>query len=214
MIEIDPKEVARYLSYRGQQPDETIRTLISECIQEVNETAEPKFICGRYPLYYSEAQGFQAASLQFKSGSLKRNLAGCREVFLFAATLGIAVDTLIRRSALMDAAKGLVMQAAAAAAIEAFCDSENDKLRDQVRSEGLFLRPRFSPGYGDLSLDVQRDFLRVLQAQKNIGLTLTDSGLMVPIKSVTALIGISDVSAPCHRQGCEACDKVDCAFRR
>ncbi len=214
MIEIDPKEVARYLSYRGQQPDETVRTLISQCIDKVNAAAEPRFISGRFPLSYSEENGFQAASLRFTSRSLQRNLSGCREVILFAATLGIAVDTLIRRTALLDAAEGLVMQAAAAAAIEAFCDSENDKLREQIEAEGLFLRPRFSPGYGDLSLDVQRDFLRVLQAQKHIGLTLTDSGLMVPIKSVTALIGISDIPAPCHREGCEACGKTDCAFRR
>ena len=135
MIEIDPKEVARYLSYRGRQPDEAVRKLISECIDEVNAAAEPKFICGRFPLSYSEEGGFQAASLRFSSKSLQRNLAGCREVFLFAATLGIAVDTLIRRTTLLDAAKGLVMQAAAAAAIEAFCDGENDKLRDQVRAE-------------------------------------------------------------------------------
>ena len=214
MIDIDPKEVARYLSYRGQQPDETVRALIEECIAEVNAAADPKFTCGRFSLTWSEEQGFQAASLRFNSLSLQCNLAGCREVFLFAATLGIAVDTLIRRSAMLDAAKGLVMQAAAAAAIEAFCDSENDKLRDQVESEGLYLRPRFSPGYGDLSLDVQRDFLRVLQAQKAIGLTLTDSGMMVPIKSVTALIGISDVPTSCHRQGCEVCERLDCAFHR
>ena len=214
MIEIDPKEVARYLSYRSQQPDETVRTLISQCIDEVNEAADPKFVCARFPLSRSDDQGFQAATLHFTSISLQRNLAGCREVYLFAATLGIAIDTLIRRTTMMDAAKGLVMQAAAAAAIEAYCDSENDKLKHQAESEGLYLRPRFSPGYGDLSLDVQRDFLRVLQTQKHIGLTLTDSGLMVPIKSVTALIGISDIPTPCHRQGCEVCSKTDCSFRR
>ena len=103
---------------------------------------------------------------------------------------------------------------AAAAAAEAFCDEVNDNLRLQAESEGLYLRPRFSPGYGDLSLDCQRTFLRMLNAGKEIGLTLTDSGLMVPIKSVTAIIGISSVPTACHRQGCEACAKTDCSFRR
>lgn len=214
MIRIDPKEVARYLSYRGHQPDESIQQLIASCIQEVNEAAAPKFICERFPLGFSEAEGFRAGSMHFNSRSLQRNLAGCSEVFLFAATLGIAVDTLIRRTTLLDAAKGLVMQAAGAAAIEAFCDEENDKLRRQVEAEGLYLRPRFSPGYGDLSLDCQRDFLRVLKAQKNIGLTLTDSGMMVPVKSVTALIGISSIPTACHRQGCEVCTHTDCEYRR
>ena len=213
-INIDPREVARYLSYRGTEPDEIVRAIIYDCIDEVNGAAVPKFICERFPLFWSEETGFQAGSLCFNSRSLQRNLAGCQEVFLFAATLGIAVDTLIRRAAMLDAAKGLIMQAAAAAAIEAFCDEENDLLREQVEAEGLFLRPRFSPGYGDLSLDCQRDFLRVLKAQKNIGLTLTDSGLMVPIKSVTAIIGISSIPTPCHREGCEVCSKIDCAYRR
>ncbi|MBQ6509084.1 MAG: hypothetical protein IJI07_06385, partial [Flexilinea sp.] len=213
-IKTDPREVARYLSYRGTEPDGIVRSMIYDCIDEVNAAAVPKFICERFPLSRSEETGFQAGGLRFSSRSLQRNLAGCQEVFLFAATLGIAVDTLIRRAAMLDAAKGLVMQAAAAAAIEAFCDEENDRLREQVEAEGLFLRPRFSPGYGDLSLDCQRDFLRVLKAQKNIGLTLTDSGLMVPIKSVTAIIGISSIPTPCHHQGCEECNKTDCAFRR
>ncbi len=214
MISIDPQEAARYLSYRGHQPDEAVCQLIKSCIGEVNEAAVPKFISERFPLIFEEAAGFQAASLHFNSRSLQRNLAGCTEVILFAATLGIAVDTLIRRTVLMDAAKGLVMQAVAAAAVEAVCDEENDRLRRQIEAEGLYLRPRFSPGYGDLSLDCQQDFLRVLQAQKRIGLTLTDSGLMVPIKSVTALIGISPIPTACHRQGCEACELLTCAFRR
>lgn len=214
MITIDPREVARYLSYRGNEPDEAVRTLIGSCIDEVNEAAVPKTIHERFPLKFTEDAGFQVASLHFNSKSLRQNLAGCQEVFLFAATLGIAVDTLIRRTALLDTAKGLVMQAAAAAAIEAVCDEENDRLREEIEAEGLFLRPRFSPGYGDLSLDCQRDFIRILKTQKNIGLTLTDSGLMVPIKSVTAIIGISSIPTACHREGCEACNKTDCAFRR
>ena len=152
--------------------------------------------------------------MELHSNSLQRNLAGCKEVYLFAATLGIAVDTLIKRAALMDSAKGAVMQAAAATVIEAYCDEENEKLRQEAAAEVLYLRPRFSPGYGDLSLDCQRDFLNLLKAQKNIGLTVTDSGLMVPIKSVTALIGISDIPTFCHKQGCEICPKTDCAYRR
>ncbi len=214
MIRIDPQEVARYLSYRGQQPDEAVRRMITECMEEVNGAAVPRSVCERFPLYYDKAEGFSAASLRFSSRSLERNLAGCMEVYLFAATLGVAVDTLIHRAVILDAAKGVVMQAAAAAAIEAYCDEENDRLRRQTEAEGLWLRPRFSPGYGDLSLACQRDFLRVLKAQKNIGLTLTDSGMMVPVKSVTALIGISPVPTACHRQGCEVCDKTDCPFRR
>ena len=211
---VDPREAARYLGYRGTQPDSTVEAMIEECIAETEAAAVPRSIHERFPLNFTGDDTFQVASLRLKSRSLQRNLAGCGEVYLFAATLGIAVDTLIRRASLMDTAKGAVMQAAAAAVIEAFCDAENDKLRREAEAEGLYLRPRFSPGYGDLSLDCQRDFLYLLKAQKNIGLTVTDSGPMVPIKSVTAIIGISTTNSSCHLQGCEVCPKTDCAFRR
>ena len=214
MLNADPREAARYLGYHGTQPDPAVESLIEECIAEVREASVPKSIHERFPVVFYSDETFQVASLHLKSRALQRNLAGCGEVYLFAATLGIAVDTLIKRAALMDTAKGAVMQAAAAAVIEAYCDEENELLRKEAESEGLFLRPRFSPGYGDLSLDCQRDFLNLLKAQKNIGLTVTDSGLMVPIKSVTAIIGISDIFAPCHRQGCEACSRTDCTYRR
>lgn len=215
MYKADPREAARYLGYHGVQPDSTVAAMIDECIAEVEDAAVPKAIHERFALHYDAgADVLCVASLHLHSKSLKRNLQGCEEVFLFASTLGIAVDTLIRRSALMDTARGAVMQAAAASVIEAFCDEENEKLRQEASREGLYLRPRFSPGYGDLSIDCQRDFLNLLKAQKNIGLTVTDSGLMVPVKSVTAIIGISATETSCHRQGCEQCAKTDCSFRR
>ncbi len=213
MNEADPREAARYLGYRGTEPDERVSALIDQCIAEVEAAAVPRSIHERFPLMIS-GKTIQIGSMCLQSRSLQRNLAGCEEVFLFAATLGIAVDTLIKRTALLDSAKGLVMQASAAAVIEAYCDEVNEKLRQDTETENLYLRPRFSPGYGDLSLDCQRDFLNLLKAQKNIGLTVTDSGLMVPVKSVTALIGISSIRTACHSQGCEECSKTDCAFRR
>ena len=214
MYKADPREAARYLGYHGVQPDEAVTAMINACIADVESVAVPKSIHERFPLRFTGDGDFQIASLHLHSSSLQRNLAGCSEVYLFAATLGIAVDTLIRRAALMDAARGAVTQAAAAAVVEAFCDSENEKLRQEAENEGLYLRPRFSPGYGDLSLDCQRNLLNLLKAQKNIGLTVTDPGLMVPIKSVTAIIGISPIRTSCHAQGCEICEKQDCAFRR
>ena len=56
--------------------------------------------------------------------------------------------------------------------------------------EGLHTKPRFSPGYGDFSLEHQRDFMRILDLENSLGLTLTGSLLLVPEKSVTAVIGL------------------------
>ena len=83
----------------------------------------------------------------------------------------------------------------------------------QTAAEGLTLRPRFSPGYGDFPISCQRALLRALEAPKRIGLTATETMMLTPTKSVTALVGLSPEAAPCRPGGCRACGKADCAFR-
>jgi len=92
--------------------------------------------------------------------------------------------------------------------------AESAELKEEAAAEGKFLRPRFSPGYGDLPLAIQPELFRVLEVQKNTGITLTESLLMMPTKSVTALIGVSTEDSHCLIQGCESCGKRDCSFRR
>ena len=78
---------------------------------------------------------------------------------------------------------------------------------------GEFLTPPFSPGYGDWSLAAQDRVLDLLQAPKRIGLTLTEGGMLVPEKSITALVGISDRPEEACGQKCMRCNKTDCPFR-
>ena len=110
--------------------------------------------------------------------------------------------------------EAVICQAAGAALIEAYCDQVNDALRAEAKEQGWYLRPRFSPGYGDFSLACQRELTQALQTPTKIGLTVTESLLLAPVKSVTAVIGMTRDPRPCPRQGCEACEKTDCAFRR
>ena len=85
----------------------------------------------------------------------------------------------------------------------------------EYEAQGLFLRPRFSPGYGDLKLDHQKDWFRLLDISKQIGVELTDSLLMVPTKSVTALIGIGIDKSKAGCSSCSGCNKHDtCAFSK
>ena len=162
-------------------------------------------------------EGFSVsfADVVIESRSLARNLAGCTECVLFAATAGPACDMLVKRAAVTSSAYASCCQAAGAAAIEAFCDFINDKIRVEYEAKGLYARPRFSPGYGDLPLACQKDWFRLLDITKNTGIELTDSYLMVPTKSVTAIIGLSPNRLPCVKQGCEACTMSQtCAFSR
>ena len=106
------------------------------------------------------------------------------------------------------------MQACAAAMLEEYCDEMQDKIAQQLAEEKLYLRPRFSPGYGDFSILHQKEILDMLDAPKRIGLTMTDAYMLVPTKSVTAIIGVSNTKEPCHQKGCEECTKEDCLYRR
>ena len=161
-----------------------------------------------------QAPALCIADMQITSRALFRNLAGCDHVALMAATLGPGADRLIARAQVSDIGKAVMLQAAAAACIETFCDRIAEEIAMHVRPEGLYLRPRFSPGYGDFPLSMQRPLLDRLEAMKKIGVRLTDSMLMTPSKSVTAVIGLSKENTRCMPQGCELCEKADCQFRR
>ena len=120
------------------------------------------------------------------SSSLSKNLSGCKKIILFAATVGIGIDRLIMKYGKIYPVKGLMMQALGAERIEALCDA----FVSEMEKTGQKMRPRFSPGYGDLPLEFQKEIFAALAPEKNIGLTLSASCLMSPTKSVTAIIGI------------------------
>ena len=110
--------------------------------------------------------------------------------------------------------RAVILQACAAARLEEYLDAWQEERKKELEEEGLYLRPRFSPGYGDFSIHHQKALLQRLEAPKRIGLTMTDGYMLTPSKSVTALAGLSPEEAACHRQGCESCGKIDCAYRR
>jgi hypothetical protein len=86
---------------------------------------------------------------------------------------------------------------------------------DLLKKENKDLTYRFSAGYGDLSIDIQRDFLEVLNAPKKIGLTATGENILIPRKSVTAIMGVVNKGTDNKKLGCIGCSKYnDCNFRR
>ena len=146
--------------------------------------------------------------MKTESKSLAGNLKNCRTAYVFAATTGAAVQRLIAKNSLISPLKGIVTDSIGSAATEAFCDYINLSLGDTD-----FLRPRFSPGYGDLGLDCQKLLLERLNAKKNIGLALTDGGMLTPVKSVTAIIGLGEDKNKCKNpKGCMVCNRINCPY--
>jgi len=230
------KETLRYLGYKRSNADEQTLRLVRECWQELEKKAEKRCCFREFPLAFGDGK-IDMGCFQTESRALGKNLGGCSRVVLFAATLGIQADNLIRRYSRLEMSRAVVVQAAAAAMLEDYCDQVNEEARQEYEKKGLYLRPRFSPGYGDFPLECQPALIRGLDAGKRIGITLTDSLLMVPSKSVTAVIGVSPAqrgqaagnqeagAGACLREpgwngqeldvrGCGACNQADCLYRR
>ena len=127
----------------------------------------------------------------FHSHALTLNLRGCEEAVLFAATLGAGVDRLMKRLSVTSPARHFIVNALASAKAEALSDLANVEIATQVLGEtGLACAPRFSPGYGDAPLSIQPGFIQYVNAQKLLGITLSEAYFMYPTKSVTAVVGI------------------------
>ena len=122
-----------------------------------------------------------------ESRDLAKNLSGCSEAFVFAVTIGHSVDRLLSRMSLLSPGDFFICDAAGSAIVEGVCDVAENKIK-----AGLCCKARFSPGYGDFPLSVQRELLKSLDAEKRLGITLTDSLLMLPQKSITAVMGVKE----------------------
>ena len=210
----DLREITRYLGYYGVTPDESMMREIDQCINELEKVITPRFVYDRFGLLQKEEGDGSVLSfggIETGSRDLARNLKGCTEVYIMAVTLGPGPDRLVRRASVGRMSRALIYQAAAAAMTEAWCDEINERIRSEAARDGLYTRPRFSPGYGDLPLSVQKQISGLLNMPKEIGVSLTESLLMTPSKSVTALIGVSPEPASPGRGSPEAGKCGSCA---
>lgn len=212
MKPIRKSEVLRYLGYKKQMEiSPEADALVDECIDDLKKVIQPSMTYDRFPIV-RDGCTLDIAGMRIASIGLSKNLENCDEVFLFAATAGIGIDRMIKRAELTNMAKATIYQAAGAEIVECICDELNEKLEEKVKAEGKFLKPRFSPGYGDTTLDLQKEFERLLHMSE-IGIHLNTSLLMIPSKSVTAFIGITSKKQKRH-SGCASCDRLDCPARR
>lgn len=213
-MDIRTKEAVRYLGYGKNAVDDKTLQEIQDSFRELERLADKKSIYRIFELSLKDENELKIGNVEIYSRNLRTNLKDCKQVVLFAATLGAEVDRLIRKMQVVDMAKAVVMQACAATLLEEYCDELQQKIAEHMQEQGKYIRPRFSPGYGDFSIQHQKDVLAMLEASKRIGVTMTDSYMLTPTKSVTAVIGIGDAEMNCNLNSCEECDKTDCTYRR
>lgn len=197
------EEALRYLGYKGK-PDEGTMSLIFRAEKEFSEKVTPSFC-------WKTADKSECEHIIIGS-DIKNHLKDSEKIILFAATLGAAADRIIRSAEISDMAYAVIADSYASALIEDYCDRCEHEMRERTGGNYTF---RYSPGYGDYPISVQKEFIRYLSADKLIGLTATENHILIPRKSVTAVIGITEKPREENRNKCESCNmKNKCLLRK
>lgn len=210
-------EALRYLGYGQNEPDPATAALMARCERELLAKIRARFLYRVFPIETMDERqktvSLTGCRLVLSGRDILSHLAGCEKTVLFCATLGAGVDTLIRRAQVEDMRCALIYDAMASAAIEQVCELAEEEIRDACAP--YHMTWRFGAGYGDLPIEIQGDFLNVLEAQKKIGLCVSASHMLTPGKSVTAVIGLAKHEIARARRGCAVCHARDhCPFRK
>jgi len=218
---MDKGEVLRYMGYRGQDFDPALDERIEEGMARALRVAAPRGVVRIFDVAGegADAQGrfevrLRDTALTLSGESMRRHLHGARAVGVLAVTLGMADERELRRLALTDDLGHVIFDAASTTLVERAADAAEAEVVRQAQERGLFTNFRFSPGYGDLSMQTQPVLLASLDAQRRLGITLSKTLLMTPTKSVTAIVGLFQERQSSTHGSCKGCPCMDFCFLR
>ena len=215
--EINKDEVLRYLGYKGQNIDETLNDLIDVCRREVRSLSDTKYLYEYFNIeHIKEGVKIQNSDIIFTGNDIKEHLKSCNSIAIMAVTAGGNIEKYIKLTEKTNLTKAIVMDACATTLVEEVCDEIEEVINMYARDKKLNITGRYSPGYGDLPLDAQRDVINLVNCSKRIGINLSDHNILFPRKSVTAIVGVGNINQKKHDEvKCIKCNKYDsCTFRR
>ena len=231
--QVDRAEALRYLGYRGQELTGDLADRIDEVIARVEGDLRPDGLFAVFPVRTAGEGGaregaasrdaavprveLEGASVVLEGSSIAEHLRGAREVALMAVTLGARSEQELRRLSALEPLDAVLYDAACSSLVEAAADALEDQVVSAALERGLVTNFRFSPGYGDLPLAAQPAIVRALRADVRLGLTVLPTNLLLPTKSVTAVIGLFDAVPPQAGQAspCAACQlRATCEMRK
>ena len=216
-LTIPKDEVLRYLGHKKKQIiSDNINELVDQTIEEAKELIFPKFVLSYFNTIIKEdGVTFENTNLLLTGKDIKEHLKHAKKTVLMAVTLGSIIEKKIKLYERTNLTKALILDSCATTAVEEVCDILEEEVKNKALKENLSITFRYSPGYGDLPLDVQGDFLNTLNANKVIGLTVSKSNILMPRKSVTAIIGLVPKEKAITKRTCEVCKNYEnCSFRK
>ncbi len=213
-LQVDEKEVYRHLGFGNVTPSEPDVANIKKAIVLLEESVRVRFNYARFSLFENENGEIAMKGVALGFSAVQKHLVGCNECILMGVSLGKKIDMLLRSVQVLDMAKAVLIDAAASVLIEQYADYIEENLRKEMQKESLFLTGRFSPGYGDFPLSVQKDILWLISAEKQIGMGQTQDGMLIPAKSITAVLGISKTDKKGYLAACDECSMKETCQRR
>ncbi|MBE6995852.1 MAG: methionine synthase [Ruminococcaceae bacterium] len=210
---LDREEALRCLG-AGAGATEELCLAVEAVARSLEAAVQPAFVYRVFDLERRQEGLFLRGAEMLLPGELAETvLKDCTRAALLACTVGSRFDALLLAEQARDMSRAVMLDACGSALVEAGCDEAERQLA--ARLPGSFLTDRFSPGYGDLPLELQRDICAVLDARRRLGLHVTDSLLLNPVKSVTAVIGIAERPQPARIRGCAHCPlRERCTLRK
>jgi hypothetical protein len=202
------------MGHRGQKLDHAMESLLDACIEEVKAVSRESFTYRIFDLEKQE-QGIylKGSTLLLRGRDIEAHLEKAESCALMAVSLGLEIDKRITLYSRTDLTRSVIFDACAVAAVESLCDEVQQEIEEKAKSIGLQITQRFSPGYGDFSIDIQRYITKVLGTYEKFGLGVNESSIMIPRKSVTAVIGLQRESCSSGEHKCIKCGDKNCIYR-
>lgn len=209
---VDRRQAFRYMGMHAE-PDANFLVLAEKCEKRLLSAVSPRYTYRVFPIVPTEnGVSCEGSGLLLTGKDAAAHLSGCSQVILLCATLSAGADAAIRAAEAGDVLAGLMTDAMASALTEQLCDVAEKEILAAFPDK--FPTWRFSPGYGDLPLALQEGFLRAVNAEKRLGVSVSEGGMLIPVKSVTAFIGLSQQPIPKGRRGCAICNLSEsCPYR-
>lgn len=210
---INKEEVLRYLGFKNNEVDTETLNEMEKATKLLSENINYKTTYKVFDIDKSDEIKLKGTSLVLEGIAIKKLLEDCDKCILMAVTLGQSADNIIRKLQLTSLSTAVVADFCASSMVENICNQFEEDIKKQY--ENQFFTDRFSPGYGDLPLDIQAKFCTVLNTEKTVGINVSSSGIMLPRKSITAIIGIADKAQKMKIKGCKYCSLLkNCEYRK
>ncbi len=197
-------DVYEQMGYRNATPDEQTATETQRLLDEVAVFLRPRFL---YTVV-SQLPAFQWGRI------IDRQLQGSEAYALFVATSGTEYEAFQQRLLKEgDMVRVFVADALGSVIAEKTADRMEETLQQSIDKLGWHRTNRFSPGYCGWHVSQQQLLFPLFGVKEPCGIQLTDSSLMVPIKSVSGIIGLGR-SVRYLPYTCGLCDFKNCYKRR